>query len=188
MTCRVLFSSPFCCGKTSIIEMLERDYGIPKVIDDTTRKMRPNERPGYPYNFLSEEAFKEREKSGYYFETITFNGYRYGAPKKPLFENPRWALDILSKSCPEYRKIPDVIDIYLIPPPVEELKRRARLRGDSEEKIQQRIEALKEENPSGFKYYIQPQESLEKTYEIVKSILKLNPVPRARLEPAGPDA
>lgn len=181
MTCRVIFSGPFCCGKTSLIEKLEKEYGIPKLIDDTTRKQRPNERDGYPYNFISEETFQEREKKGYYFETITFNGYKYGAPKKPLFENPRWALDILSNSWPAYQNIPHVIGIYLAPPPIEELKRRARLRGDSEEKIQQRIEALKDEDPRGFTYRIPPQESLEKTYEIVKSILKLHSFQMARL-------
>lgn len=171
VTCRVVFSGPFCCGKTTIIEMLAQEHQIPKIIDDSTRQMRPNERQGFPYNFISREAFLQREAEGCYHEAVVFNNNHYGVPKGPLYQQERWSLDVLSKSWKHYKDIPGVIGIYLEPPSEEELIRRARHRGDSEERIRERIEALKDEDPSEFTYRIPAKSTVAEVYAIVLKIL-----------------
>lgn len=171
MFCRVIFSGPFCTGKTTLMEKLEKEYGTPKLIDDSTRPMRPNERQGFPYHFIAEEEFLNKLNNEEYFESVHFNGYYYGVPKAELAKN-KWTLDVLSTSWKHYKDIPYVIGIYLESPGEEELIRRARKRGDSEEKIRQRLEALKDEDPSEFIYRIPPQEKIEDTFEIVKQIIE----------------
>lgn len=170
-TCRVIFSGGFCCGKTTLIKMLAEQYGIPKIIDDSTRDMRPGEEPHFPYNFISEDEFQRRLDTGYYFESVVFNGRRYGIPKASLLKE-KWSVDLLSTSWKLYMNIPGVIGIYLEPPKdLEILKQRARARGDAEHKIMERIESLKQEDPSEFIHRIPPQNSIQETYAIVLKIL-----------------
>jgi guanylate kinase len=172
MMCRIILSGPFCTGKTSIMERLKERYSIPKLIDDTTRPRRLSEQLDFPYHFISESEFQKRASCGYYFETATCNGYHYGVPKKLLFEQERWSLDILSSSWYLYKDLPGVIGIYLEPPSIEELRRRARLRGDSQEAIEQRIQLFLEEEESSMPYRICSC-SLEQMMREIAKILPL---------------
>lgn len=168
--CRIVLSGPFCCGKTTIREMLERD-GIPKLIDDSTRPMRRDENQGFPYHFISKEEFENNKSNGYYFEAVVFNGNHYGVPRDVLFNRPKWSLDLLSKSWKHYKNIPNVVGIYLEPPSVDELVKRAQARGDTNEHIIKRIASLKDEDSSDFEHRIPPQKTIEDTYAVVKRIL-----------------
>ena len=171
MPCRLILSGPFCTGKTSIIKVLSEKHQIPKLIDDTTRPMRAQERPGFPYNFIQEREFRERLDRNYYFETVTFNGYFYGVPRKSL-EQDKWSLDILESSWGFYKDLPGVIGIYLEPPPIEVLVKRAQLRGDSTKHIEDRLLLLQNQSAISFPYHIPSQTTLEKSVEEIEKILR----------------
>lgn len=171
-TCRLLFSGGFCTGKTTIITRLMEEFPIEKLPDYTTRAMRPGERQGFPYTFLTPEQFEEYDSKDLFFEQITFNGKRYGIMKSDLHRMPHWMLDVLWSSYPAYKKeVPDAIGIYLEPPSREELIRRARERGDSEEQIAKRLECLKEERPEGFDYTLPGDMPLEEKYNFIRTLI-----------------
>jgi guanylate kinase len=169
--CRIILSGPFCTGKTSIIKLLSEKHNIPKLIDETTRPMRKTEQPGFPYHFINEMEFQKRLANHYYFETVNFNGFFYGVPKNSLFEHEKWSLDILASSWKFYKDIPEVIGIYLEPPAQEILIQRARLRGDSEEHIANRLLLLQDEKEIDFPYRISAQISLEQTLIEIEKII-----------------
>lgn len=165
---RIILCGHFCTGKTTILKYLWEKHRIPKIIDDTTRPMRKNETQGFPYNFISTEEFQKRIDEGYYFEHVKFNGYNYGVPKNALLEQKDWCLDVLASSWPHYQHIPGVIGIYLEPPPIEVLIERARLRGDTEDHIQQRLELHQDEELVKLPIQIPSYITLEKTIEEVE--------------------
>lgn len=76
-------------GKTTTAEALEA-RGFKRLITETTRPMRQGEIDGVFYHFLTEEAFMERKKAGYYAETYradTIFGPWYYGSKKELYED-----------------------------------------------------------------------------------------------------
>lgn len=173
MTCKIIISGYFCTGKTSAMEYLNKEFGLKKVKDYTTRKMRKNESEGNPYYFISEERFSELEKMKKLFDPIQHAGNKYGTDLDALNGEGKWVLDILPDSWDKYSKLKGVIGIYLAPPPEEVLKERASKRGDSKESVKMRLEAIKQQDLSSYDYVIEPQESLEALCQKLGSIVKI---------------
>lgn len=170
---KVIVSGGFCTGKTSLIAMLQDKLGIPKLIDHTTRLKRKGEKEGFPYHFITRELFEENVKADRYHEWVEFNGNYYGVPKEQVFEAESWALDILSESWKDYQgKVPGVISVFLESPQDKVLIERARIRGDTEEKIQERLASAKKESAAGFDVVIEASADLEEKFAILQRILR----------------
>lgn len=69
---------PSGSGKTKIGELIESEFGIPKVITYTTRKQRNHEVDGKDYNFVDNLTFDNLEK----IEETVYSGNRYCTAKK----------------------------------------------------------------------------------------------------------
>jgi|GEM_PF-952233 len=170
---KIIVSGGFCTGKTSLINMLQEALGIPKLIDHTTRPMRPGERDGFPYHFISRKDFEENLAANFYYEWVEFNHHYYGVPQDQVFDTESWTLDILSTSWKNYQnKVPGIVGIFLESPSEEILMKRAHARGDRNENIQKRILHAKEENSKGFDLVIPANTSLEEKFMIVKNFIK----------------
>ena len=79
----VLFSGPSGAGKNTVIGGLLSKHPdtyafVPSV---TTRKMRPGEREGAPYHYISEEEFLRRLDAGEFYEYERIHGNLYGMSK-----------------------------------------------------------------------------------------------------------
>lgn len=169
---RVVLSGGFCTGKTTVIGKLQEELGIPKLIDEVTRPMRPGDRQGFPYDFISREDFEAKAREGYYFEWVEFNGNYYGVPRHKILDQDSWVLDITSSSWQHYwGQVPGIVGIYFEAPSHDELIKRARERGDSEEHIESRLELLAQEDWSGYDYIIPATTSLEEKIEMVKQVI-----------------
>jgi guanylate kinase len=168
--CRIVLSGYFCTGKTSIMQMLYKEMNLKKPKDFTTRAMRVNEKEGDPYFFITKEQFALLERRGKLFDPIEHDGHRYGVDYDDIFGSRRWVMDILPTSWDKFNKITGVIGIYLIPPSIDVLKKRAILRGDSLKSIEKRLLLLRPQDLSSYHYVIEPQPSLEELFLKTKVI------------------
>lgn len=144
----VLFviSAPSGAGKTSLIaEVLQRMPEMSLSISYTTRRPRPHERSGREYHFTDEASFHAMAERGEFIEYAKVHGNWYGTHAGTLEEMRAHGRDVvLEIDCQGARQVKNVcrsgVFIFILPPSMEELKRRLLAR-DSEtpEMMEQRI-------------------------------------------------
>jgi len=147
-----IVSAPSGAGKSSLVKaLLERDPAIRLSISYTTRAPRPGEMDGVHYHFVSHDVFQERLGRCEFLESAEVYGNYYGT-SQPWIEAERAAgrdilLEIDWQGAAQVRRlVPDAISLFILPPSIEELRRRLQGRGsDSEEVIARRMAAAREE-------------------------------------------
>jgi guanylate kinase len=118
----------------------------------TTRPQRPGEKDGVDYFFLSQADFESKRKSGEMLEYADVYGHYYGTPKGPVLEHLAAGRDVLLdidvQGARQIRgskdaKIQEALaDIFIMPPDLEELRRRLQGRGtENAQQIAKRIQA-----------------------------------------------
>jgi guanylate kinase len=121
-------------------------------ISCTTRPIRTGEKDGIDYFFLTQSEFQKRMKEGEMLETADVYGHRYGTPKGPVLEHLAAGRDVLLdidvQGARQVRSTQDpkikeaLADIFIMPPDLEELKRRLLGRGTEDaQQIAKRIQA-----------------------------------------------
>jgi guanylate kinase len=149
----LIVASPSGAGKTSLCRRLMADHGALELsISMTTRPIRPGEVADRDYHFVSHEEFQRLIDEDAFLEWADVHGNRYGSPRAPidralaegrdvLFDiDWQGARDIAAK-CPE-----DAVRIFILPPSLEELRRRLVTRSqDHEDVIERRIQNAKGE-------------------------------------------
>ena len=145
-----LVTAPSGAGKDSVIGVL-RDRGADVAIATTalTREPREGERDGIDHFFLSDAEFERRLRDGWFLETASVYGRRYGTPihqvRKPLLEGRDVMLRLDVQGARELkRRYPGAIAIFVEPPSPEEAERRMRSRAtESPQEIECRIDAMR---------------------------------------------
>lgn len=133
----VTFSGPTAVGKNTILEKLWVMKDVVKRVAHTTRQPRVGEVNGVHYHFVSREEFLSRAIKGEFLEFAEVHGNLYGTTKFGLDDalnsgkNVFFDLDIQGASQLK-AKMPEVITIFVLPPSLEELKRRLEARGSGE--------------------------------------------------------
>lgn len=144
----IIFSAPSGSGKTTIVkELLKHFSQFEFSISATSRKPRGEERDGVDYYFLSNEEFKQRVKEDAFVEwEEVYEGTCYGTLKSEL--ERIWAkdhvilFDVDVMGGINLKRIfgSDACSIFIMPPSIQELRRRLVGRGtDSAEVIEKRI-------------------------------------------------
>jgi len=145
----VIISGPSGAGEDSIINELSKRMPLERVITTTTRDIRPGEKHGRDYYFISKEEFKIKIQKGVFFEYAKqYNENYYGVEYNEINRVINcgrvgiWKIDFQGvKAIKEL--IPDVISIF-INAPLEILEDRIRRRGGiSEDYIKERMEYTK---------------------------------------------
>ncbi|SNZ10272.1 guanylate kinase [Persephonella hydrogeniphila] len=185
-----VLSSPAGGGKTTIANSLIKEIpNLKRVVTCTTRKPRPNEKNGVDYFFLSKDEFEERIKKGDFLEYAVVHGNYYGTPRKEVEEELSKGYDlILVIDVQGMRQIKknkqDVITVFILPPSIEELVRRMKKRGDSEEEIKKRLETAKKEIPAWKEYdFVVINDILEEAKEKIKQIILVQRLKSSRFNP-----
>lgn len=143
----LIISGPSGAGKDTLIDMwIERNPRIKRVVTATTRAPRPNEVGGVHYHFYSHEEIQNRIDNDEFLEHMNVFGNIYGTPKssvQSIVDNGdvaiiridvQGAIDVMPK-------LPNATTIFVLPPSLEELRRRLTERGtDSPEKIEERMD------------------------------------------------
>ena len=147
-----IISAPSGAGKTSLVKaLLKTGIDLRLSISYTSRPARPEEVDGRDYHFVSREMFEQRRERGEFLESAQLYGNFYGTSQKWINETIASGHDILleidSQGAHQVRRIfPKVVGIFVLPPALEVLETRLRLRGqDSSEAITRRLAAAREE-------------------------------------------
>nr|WP_275107243.1 guanylate kinase [Sulfobacillus harzensis] len=122
-----VFTGPSGAGKGSVMRrLLERDPHLKKVVTYTTRAPREGEVDGFDYRFVSVEAFHgliERDEL-FEYEQVYHDHY-YGSPKELFVPDHDGIIELDYKGRLKYTaRHRRVVAIFLLPPSLEELKRR----------------------------------------------------------------
>lgn len=177
----IVVSAPSGCGKDTVIsrvfEKLRDEAALS--VSMTTRAMRPGEKEGVNYYYVSVNEFKEHIKNGDMLEYANYGSNYYGTPVKPvkerLAEGKTVFLIIEVEGGGNVKKIfPEAKKIFIIPPSMQELENRLRGRGtDSEESIAKRMEIAKTELERAIEYdYVIENSVLEDAVSDVISIIR----------------
>lgn len=131
-------------------ELLKLD-GFERSVSATTRPPRPGEIDGRDYFFWSEERFEREAASGGFLEHARIVGHRYGTPAAPVEKMVRegklvlLAIDV--QGFDALRKAGRTfVGVFLMPPSVEELRRRIEGRADTkdvEARLARAVEEMK---------------------------------------------
>ena len=184
-----ILSSPSGAGKTTISRMLlEGDPAIRLSVSATTRPMRPGEVDGKDYHFVTQARFDEMVEQEEFLEWAHVFGHSYGTPKAQVKAGLRAGEDFLfdidwQGTQQLYQKMEtDVVRVFLLPPSIDELRRRLTGRGtDSAEVIAARMERARAEISHWDGYdYVVVNDDIDVCFSKVREILHAERMKRAR--------
>ena len=140
-------SAPSGAGKTTVVrKVLENFPEIVFSISATTRAKRDFETDGVDYFFMSEGEFKKKIKLDEFVEWESFYGYYYGTLKSfvncEIEKGNSVLLEVDVKGAMKIKEVyPEAIMIFILPPNIEELKKRLiNRKTESKEDLQKRVE------------------------------------------------
>jgi guanylate kinase len=143
-----IVSAPSGAGKSSLIQALLKTqplYDTQVSVSHTTRPVRPGEKEGEHYFFVSRAEFEGMIREDAFLEYANVFGNYYGTARKTIEQVLATGVDIFLdidwQGAQQIRsKMPQSRSIFVLPPSKEELERRLRGRGqDSEEIIGRRM-------------------------------------------------
>jgi guanylate kinase len=145
-------SAPSGTGKTTLCTSVRQTPDLVYSVSCTTRPIRTGEKDGVDYFFLTPSEFAKKMKEGEMLETADVYGHLYGTPKGPVLEHLAAGRDVLLdidvQGARQVRSNQDgkikeaLADIFIMPPDLEELKRRLVGRGTEDaQQIAKRIKA-----------------------------------------------
>lgn len=148
----IIFTGPSGVGKGALLKsLLQRHPELYLSISVTTRSPRAGEIDGKHYYFVNRNQFEEMVARSELLEWAEFAGNYYGTPRIPVEQQvSKGKCVLLEIELEGARKIresfPSTLSIFILPPSLEELERRIRIRSlDSEEAIARRLCRAKEE-------------------------------------------
>ena len=177
----LVISSPSGTGKTTICKkLLEYDKNIHLSVSVTTRKKRKNEVEGIDYYFRSKKDFLNLKSQNSFIENaLVFENY-YGTLKSEVLEQLENGIDVLididwqgTRQITQAMK-GNLIKIFLLPPSIDELKKRLSKRNsDSIKEINFRMsKALKEIKHFDEYDYVLVNDNLENTFQKIVKIIE----------------
>jgi len=176
----IIISSPSGAGKTTLCKLLMKKMkNISLSVSYTSRSKRLNEINGKDYFFVNKSKFLQLKNNNYFIETAINFGHYYGSPYKNIKNsknNNNLLFDIDWKGARKIRnklKKNNIIDFFILPPSVRELKKRLVKRGrDNSKDINLRLSyALKEiSHYNEYSYVLINQNVIQTINEIIHII------------------
>lgn len=175
-----VISGPSGTGKGTVIAEFLKKHGddVFLSISATTRSPRNGEVDGEHYYFKTKEEFEKLISDDGFLEWASFCGNYYGTPKKYVDEALNSGKDVFLEI--EIQGAMKIMEkdigakfIFILPPSVEELRRRLEGRKtESAEVIEKRMETAKKELPYAEKYdYAVVNDKVENAVFYIESIL-----------------
>ncbi len=134
-----MVSAPSGAGKTTLVEGIRQSPNLFYYVSCTTRAPRAGEIDGEDYQFLSDADFRERADKGDFLEHAQVHGDCYGTLREPVVINLKSErnvlIDIDTQGAAVIRNCGDPLirdalaDVFIMPPDLEELRKRLLNRG-----------------------------------------------------------
>ncbi len=173
-----VISGPSGVGKNTIIRaVMQKVDGLSYSVSHTTRKPRNGEINGRDYYFVDEKTFKKMIEDGLFVEWAKvysdYYGTSFSSIREKLAEGKDVILDLDVQGGMNIRKhFKNSSLIFVIPPSIEELKRRLRKRGTEDEIIEKRLSNIEFELKMAERYdYIVINDSLERAIKEMEAII-----------------
>jgi len=159
----LLVSGPSGSGKTTLCRR-SADEGLSNyAVSCTTRAPRDGEVNGTDYYFLSIDEFKQKISENAFIEHAEVHGNYYGTLKSEVIANIEQGKDVvmdidvqgadLIRACEDPLIQTALVELFVMPPSEEELRKRLTGRGtDSDEIIERRMKNSLEEMEQWDKY------------------------------------
>jgi guanylate kinase len=190
-----VISAPSGAGKTTLCTALRQKPDFVWSVSCTTRAPRSGEVDGEDYHFLSTEEFTRRLEAGEFLEQAEVHGNRYGTLKEPVLENLRQGIDVLLdidtrgaaniRACGDPMILNALADVFIVPPDLEELRRRLLRRGtETEEQVEVRMRNAAEEMECWRDYrYTIISGSMEENIEKFRAVMRAERYLTHRMSP-----
>lgn len=176
-----VLSGPSGTGKGTICGRLREDLAEERLelsVSMTTREPREGEIDGESYFFTSREDFLRTVEEGGLLEYAETYGNFYGTPRKYVLEQLESGADVLLEiemqgALQVKTAYPEAVMIFILPPSLEELRRRITERGkDAPEVIDLRMAQVEKELSyiRFYDYYVindDLDEAVKRTEEII---------------------
>lgn len=175
----IVISGPSCAGKGSVCKIIcDNNPDLKLSISETTRQARNHEKDGEDYFFVGKDEFEKRIVEGNYLEYASVYEHCYGTPKHHVEELLNSGYDVIleidiqgaAKVRSGYK---EGIYIFIVPPSMQELKRRIEERGtESKTQMEIRLTCANEEIKNANDYsYIVINDDLDDAANKVQSII-----------------
>lgn len=143
-------SAPSGAGKSTLLNALRQTPDFVYSVSYTTRTPRPGEVNGEDYHFVSMEEFQQRLAGGEFLESAEVHGNYYGTLRSTVVEQLHDGVDVLIDidvqgarqiRADQNSAIRDAVaDIFIMPPSLDELRRRLNKRGtETPDQIETRL-------------------------------------------------
>ena len=172
-------SGPSGVGKNTILNrIVQEQEHVQYSISATSRAIRPGEKDGVNYYFVTRSRFEQMIAEGELLEYAEYVGNFYGTPKKYVDEAMEQGKDVIldieiQGAAQVCAKRPETVRIFIAPPSWKELERRLTARGtDTPEKVQKRLLRAQVElkNASDYNYFV-INDTVEQAVEELRAIL-----------------
>ena len=191
----IIISAPSGTGKTTTCKLLKQRLPNLKIATShTTRKIRKDERQGVDYFFVSKEEFESKKNNNDFLEWAKVHTEYYGTSFESIDKHRQNGFDILleldTQGVSSLRNMNfDGIYIMILPPSIEEMKKRLKKRGtETEDDIERRLKTGKEEIKVYKKYdYVITNFEVEETVESILSIIRAEKSRVTRYIPTSED-
>lgn len=166
-------------GKGTVVKKLVEKYdNYALSISATTRGPRDNEVENVSYFYITRQEFEELINQDKLLEYAVYSDNYYGTPAEYVYEKRNAGYDVILEietqgALKVKEKCPESILIFMMPPSIEELRKRLTDRGtENEEEINKRLQQAKRETKVMDRYdYLIINDNVDDCVELLHNII-----------------